>query len=738
MRCNPWRWLWGLIPIAILAFLTVQWEHERIEVDLAQRAQTALKAAGMPWAFTAFDGRDGLITGQASVDDAPVKALKVVREVWGVRVTDQRTQLLARVDPYLWSAGLRGGRLKLTGFVPNDETRKTVLGLTAAAFPNREVDDRLELARGIADPNIWLSGIGFGLKQLAALSTGVVSLKNTDLTIEGEAIDLPRYKSIRGALRSGLPSGVILVAEKISPPIVSPFKWIARRSGNQLQLEGFVSDEALREQIFAHAKKVFPKLAIVDRMEPAGGAPSGLAGVARAGLEQLALLKNGEVGLADLKVRIAGEAADEETARAVAKALRTAAQGYEVTDEITFPRPQPAPVSPYIIKIDYTSGAVTLKGFVPNEEARQKFVGLARKRFPDRDIRDELQLAAGEPGRWFDCVDAGLGQLTRLDTGSIVISDTKLSLKGTTREEALVAGVAADLRAAANRSCETAAEIAFDAPPEPDLTWRATHDGGTKVVLEGDVMDARTRAALVQVATRLFPNAQIEDRMAIRDSRSTKWAGVAELGLKLIATLRKGEAVLSRQDLLVRGEAKDTAVQTNVRDQLTRAVPKGYAGRDAIEVRSDAMIWAEQEAKRKAEATAQRAVDAEKRKSEASTCQVKLREIATSGTIRFDWASANLDTDSRPTLDKLAEVARACPKAKIEIEGHTDAEGTPERNKSLSERRARAVFDYLSKAGVGAQRLSAVGYGETRPVAPNDTAANRARNRRIEFAVSPE
>ncbi len=115
-----------------------------------------------------------------------------------------------------------------------------------------------------------------------------------------------------------------------------------------------------------------------------------------------------------------------------------------------------------------------------------------------------------------------------------------------------------------------------------------------------------------------------------------------------------------------------------------------------------------------------------------------MREVATTGVIRFDWASDNLDSASRPTLDKLAKIARACPKAKIEIEGHTDAEGTPERNKNLSERRAKAVYDYLAKAGIGAERLSAVGYGETKPVAPNDTPVNRAKNRRIEFTVEAE
>jgi outer membrane protein OmpA-like peptidoglycan-associated protein len=105
--------------------------------------------------------------------------------------------------------------------------------------------------------------------------------------------------------------------------------------------------------------------------------------------------------------------------------------------------------------------------------------------------------------------------------------------------------------------------------------------------------------------------------------------------------------------------------------------------------------------------------------------------------IRFGWASATLEDESLPTLKELAAVANACPLSRIEIEGHTDAEGTPERNSKLSERRAQAVVGYLTSAGVDASRLTAVGYGATRPVASNDTPESRARNRRIEFKVVP-
>jgi OOP family OmpA-OmpF porin len=76
-----------------------------------------------------------------------------------------------------------------------------------------------------------------------------------------------------------------------------------------------------------------------------------------------------------------------------------------------------------------------------------------------------------------------------------------------------------------------------------------------------------------------------------------------------------------------------------------------------------------------------------------------------------------------------------CPTANIEISGHTDTDGDEAANQELSEKRAQAVADYLVKAGLPANRFSAVGYGSTQPITGNDTDQGKAQNRRIDFVV---
>jgi outer membrane protein OmpA-like peptidoglycan-associated protein len=101
----------------------------------------------------------------------------------------------------------------------------------------------------------------------------------------------------------------------------------------------------------------------------------------------------------------------------------------------------------------------------------------------------------------------------------------------------------------------------------------------------------------------------------------------------------------------------------------------------------------------------------------------------------FDSNQAALKPRSRTELDRLVEFLRQNPTLRVEVAGHTDNVGTPAANLSLSQRRAQAVLAYLSAHGVPAARLRAHGYGETKPVAANDTEVHRAQNRRIELRI---
>jgi outer membrane protein OmpA-like peptidoglycan-associated protein len=107
-----------------------------------------------------------------------------------------------------------------------------------------------------------------------------------------------------------------------------------------------------------------------------------------------------------------------------------------------------------------------------------------------------------------------------------------------------------------------------------------------------------------------------------------------------------------------------------------------------------------------------------------------LGDTVTLKDIFFHTASAELYEASKAGLDRLAEALLRHPRLRLEVGGHTDNVGKDEDNMVLSERRAKAVYDYLVERGVPADRLTYKGYGETRPITTNDTPEGRAQNRR--------
>ncbi|CFX42527.1 putative OmpA/MotB domain protein [Candidatus Filomicrobium marinum] len=841
MSCNPWRWLWGLLPLAILVWLTVVEERPRIEADLTARTQQALKVAGVDWANLTFSGREGTLAGHTSHDAEPEKAIQIAHSVWGVRTLAADIRRADTINDYFWQAEAADSGIRLAGYVPDETKRNTVIGLVRERFPDRPIDDRMKIGLGGPDPDPWLKTIGFGLDRLGQVKSGNVEVHQLALSVSGEALSHAAYRSAKSALSGDLPPGATLIADKITPPVVSPFKWGMQKTATQIVLNGYVPDQSTREQLFDKAKTTFPKLAIIDRMEVAGGAQEGWYAAAVAVLNSLLSLSEADVQASDGAITLKGRTPDEATAARVVAALQSALPAtFKARTDLSYPPPPPPIVSPFTTHIEMRPGFVSLTGYVPSDAARTAVMTQLQKLLPDAKSVDKLALGSGAPEGWQACLFAGLDALAKLGNGTLALSDRSMQLTGRTRDEALAEALPAQVRAAANRACDSKVEIALDVPPEPNLKWRAESTGNGELTLEGEVPDKASETLLVSSAEQLFSGARLINKMTLASGTSEKWQKVSVAALQLLAKLRRGEAILDGQQLTLRGEASDAAVASAVKDQISHTLPKGYVGKPEIIVRSEAMIWADKEAKRKAaeeaarrqaeeaakqkeeadrvaeeeaqrqaaeaearkqeeqarletqratEEAARRAAEEEaaqkaaeearrkaeeeadrrreaeaaaaaaaqaraankpnndpspsteqqkQRKAEASRCEELLQSAAATGSIRFRFASARLESGSTGTLDRLVEIVKGCPDFRIEVIGHTDAIGPSDQNLILSKERAQVVINYLTNAGVDTSRLSATGYGETRPIVPNTSASNRARNRRIEFSVKTD
>jgi outer membrane protein OmpA-like peptidoglycan-associated protein len=119
----------------------------------------------------------------------------------------------------------------------------------------------------------------------------------------------------------------------------------------------------------------------------------------------------------------------------------------------------------------------------------------------------------------------------------------------------------------------------------------------------------------------------------------------------------------------------------------------------------------------------------------AADCATGLSQTLRDRPLHFERDKSAMTPEAAAIIKDLAAIAATCPTETLEVGGHTDNIGSESYNQALSERRAVAVAHALGEAGVDANRLSALGYGETVPIADNGTDEGRARNRRIEIKI---
>jgi outer membrane protein OmpA-like peptidoglycan-associated protein len=227
---------------------------------------------------------------------------------------------------------------------------------------------------------------------------------------------------------------------------------------------------------------------------------------------------------------------------------------------------------------------------------------------------------------------------------------------------------------------------------------------------------ARQRVALAQ---------QMGERKAAE--KAVAEAGAATDAMRLSARTREADAaqagaVAAQRD----AQASQRDAQSAQRDAMAA---QGRA--DASQRQSDASQQQTMDAQRRTAALEAQLRDLNAKKTDRGM-------VITIGDVLFDTGRADLKEGGRRNMEKLVGFLKEYPERKAVIEGFTDSVGSDASNQSLSGRRAEAVRSALLGMGVGAERISAMGYGESYPVAGNDSAGGRQMNRRVEIVLSDE
>ncbi|MGY8682491.1 OmpA family protein [Bradyrhizobium sp. UFLA05-153] len=415
------------------------------------------------------------------------------------------------------------------------------------------------------------------------------------------------------------------------------------------------------------------------------------------------VLDKTRIAVAGRDVSFAAEAFSEEGRRDAVMAVETV-PGVRLVDDQTRLVPE---AKPFVWNAERDVVRVTLSGSAPLPGVKGRLMEAARKDLGGIEVADQMGLARGAPPRFENAAMLLLDQVGKLKDGKITISDTNVSLSGMARELGGREAIAAALK----NLPEGFSVVTNDIKAPPYIFQAYKDPVAATVTLTGYVPDNTIHAAIATAAGRKFFGEKIVDNLKASVGAPASFGNSVVAALGALSRLSTGTLVVTDREVKLSGDALYEGAAADIRAGLGKDFPKTWQYKPEITVKPAAGP-----------------VD-------GTVCQQLFSELLTKGKIRFEPKRATIDPDSAGLLDHLIETALRCPNAIIEVAGHTDSDGEDAFNQALSEKRAQAVIDYLVKAGLPADRFTAVGYGSTQPVAGNDTDEGKAQNRRIEFLV---
>lgn len=503
----------------------------------------------------------------------------------------------------------------------------------------------------------------------------------------------------------------VAVPDAITPP---EFSVQLLRNDEGISLIGLVPAQTDRLAVVRTLQSETAAPQVVDLLEAADfPSPDGWTEAMDFGLRAAQIARRAKISVTPGVVTI-----NAITDSAAEKArLETALRRSKPTDlvlisEISAPRPV---IAPFALRFVMDEDGVRFDACsTDNEEGRDRILSAARAAGMAGPAGCTIGLGSPSPD-WSEAAAQSIAAVAEIGAGTVTLSDADIALFAPT-------SIPRDVfDAAAGRleqslppvfSLQAELEQAPDADAGP-AEFLASVSPDQTLYMRGRITDERMREAVDSFAGSRFD--RVESTLLTDDSVPGGWTVRVIAALEAVATLRNGSALVTPDLVRITGTSGNRDASGQAAASLSQRLGAGAPYELAIryDERLDPLLGL----------------------PDGDECVAQLNRIMSESTIGFEPNKSVIAGDPAETLGRLTEAMANCTVFQIELGGHTDSQGSEGFNADLSRARAQAVLTAMTEAGIDGTNLTARGYGESQPIASNETEEGREANRRIEFRL---
>ena len=587
-----------------------------------------------------------------------------------------------------------------------------VLSLFMAVFGARQIEQQSVQAVNFAMREDGLDWVEIGADGLRVLMAG---------TAPDEAA---RFHALRRAAEIVDTDRIIDNMDVLDPEGIEPprFSLEMLRNGDGVSLIGLVPTADGDDSLTTGINDLADGLHVANMVETADfPVPAGWAPALRFGLLALAELPRAKVSVYDGQVVVEAVADSREQRDQWQRFLEeNRPSSVQLVLDISAPRPV---ITPFTLRYVQSSGGGRFEACsAGTEDSRDRILTAARN--AGLTGQDSCRIGLGVPSpNWATAAELAIAAVGRFEDATVTFSDADITL-------IVAQGTPPDLFDEVIGELDTALPQVFslhavlpDPPPEENTedglpTFTATRSPEGYVQLRGRLPDARITEAVEAYATALFGRQNTYVATRIDEDLPGGWTLRVMAGLEAMAQLHNGSVVVEPDTVRIRGNSGSESTTSDLSQLMSELL--GAAEGFVIDVTYVASL------------------DPQTGLLTPQQCLDRINTILDQRKITFDPGSVEINEETGRILDDLAEILPDCSHVDMEIGGHTDSQGREEMNLRLSQGRADAVLNGLLARRVLTSNLTAQGYGETRPIASNDTEDGREINRRIEFLLAAD